>query len=57
MLLDEPTEVIQPSIVEQITEILRAPWARQMLTIVLVEQKLDFIAVLAGQVHLIQRAS
>ena len=55
LLLDEPTEGIQPSIIEEIIEILRAIAARRTLTIVLVEQKLDFISALAGQVHLIQR--
>jgi urea ABC transporter ATP-binding protein UrtE len=55
MLLDEPTEGIQPSIVEEIVDILRALSANRMLTIVLVEQKLDFIAALASSVYLIQR--
>ena len=55
MLLDEPTEGIQPSIIDAIVEILKSLVARRMLTVVLVEQKLDFIAAVASRVHLIQR--
>ena len=38
LLLDEPTEGIQPSIIEEIGETLAAPRDRMHLTIVLVEQ-------------------
>ena len=55
LLLDEPTEGIQPSIVEEIVEILKTLQARRKLTVVLVEQNLDFIAELSQRVLIIQR--
>ena len=55
ILLDEPTEGIQPSIVEQIAEMLDALRAARGLTIVLVEQNLDFVASLSNRVLLIQK--
>jgi ABC-type phosphate/phosphonate transport system ATPase subunit len=44
ILLDEPTEGIQPSIIEEIVETLQVVKKRRELSIVLVEQNLDFIA-------------
>ena len=55
ILLDEPTEGIQPSIVEQIAEMLGALRAARALTIVLVEQNLDFVAGLSNRVLIIQK--
>ena len=55
ILLDEPTEGIQPSIVEQIAENLAALRAAHGLTVVLVEQNLDFTAALSTRVLLIQK--
>ena len=55
ILLDEPTEGIQPSIVEEIIEILKSLQARRKLTVVLVEQNLEFIATLSQRVLIIQR--
>ncbi|MEM9048231.1 MAG: ABC transporter ATP-binding protein [Pseudomonadota bacterium] len=55
MLLDEPTEGIQPSIIDEIAETLEKLTARGDLTIVLVEQNLDFITSLAGRVYTISR--
>ena len=55
LLLDEPTEGIQPSIIEEIIEILQGLRTSRNLTIVLVEQNLDFIASLSQRVHIIQR--
>ncbi len=55
ILLDEPTEGIQPSIVEQIAEMLEALRAARALTIVLVEQNLDFVAGLSNRVLIIQK--
>ncbi|MFO1056152.1 MAG: ABC transporter ATP-binding protein [Dongiaceae bacterium] len=55
LLLDEPTEGIQPSIIEEIVERLRALRARRGLTIVLVEQNLDFIRALSERVLIIQK--
>jgi len=42
LLLDEPTEGIQPSVVEEIERILRRIHLEKKVTILLVEQKLDF---------------
>lgn len=55
MLLDEPTEGIQPSIVSEIADVLKSLSLRRDLTIVLVEQKLDFIAALSQRVYVMQR--
>lgn len=54
MLLDEPTEGIQPSILEEIVDTLKALRERG-LSLVLVEQNLDFIAALSGRVLIIQK--
>ncbi len=42
LLLDEPTEGIQPSIVQEIERILKRIHQEKKLTILLVEQKIDF---------------
>jgi ABC-type branched-subunit amino acid transport system ATPase component len=55
VLLDEPTEGIQPSIVEEIVETLRSLRATHGLTMILVEQDLQFIAALADRVLIIQK--
>ncbi|HKY95353.1 MAG TPA: ABC transporter ATP-binding protein [Kiloniellales bacterium] len=55
LMLDEPTEGIQPSIVEEIVEILKGIRQRRGLTVIVVEQDLDFIAALSERVHVIQR--
>ncbi|MGR3481195.1 ABC transporter ATP-binding protein [Salipiger marinus] len=53
MLLDEPTEGIQPSIIDEISETLAALTRRIDITIVLVEQNLDFITGLSNRVYAI----
>jgi len=55
ILLDEPTEGVQPSIIQEISEVLRKLQASQDLTIVLVEQNLDFIVGLASRIYTISR--
>ncbi len=55
LLLDEPTEGIQPSIVEKIQAQLQALTAALGLTVLLVEQNLQFIAALAERVLIIQK--
>ena len=55
ILLDEPTEGIQPSIIEEIIEILLELKSRSGLTIVLVEQNLEFIRRLSDRVLIIQK--
>jgi len=55
ILLDEPTEGIQPSIIDEIIEILLRLKTRRGLTIVLVEQNLEFIRRLSDRVLIIQK--
>jgi ABC-type branched-subunit amino acid transport system ATPase component len=55
LLLDEPTEGIQPSIIEEIVERLMMLRDRRGLTVVLVEQNLDFIRALSQRVLIIQK--
>lgn len=55
LLLDEPTEGIQPSIVAAMIERLYDLRIRYNLSILLVEQNLDFIRGLANRALLIQR--
>src|SRR5438046_8990819 len=50
VLLDEPTEGIQPSIIEEIVETLQRLRAQSGLTMTLVEQNLDFIAALSQRI-------
>ncbi|MCQ4159297.1 ABC transporter ATP-binding protein [Roseomonas sp. GC11] len=57
VLLDEPTEGIQPSINEEIVETLLALRRSRDITILLVEQKLDFIAALAQRILIIQKGA
>jgi len=55
VLLDEPTEGVQPSIIDEIIDTLRSLQATRNLTMVLVEQNLDFIAALSKTVRIIQK--
>ncbi len=55
LLLDEPTEGIQPSIIDEIVETLRRLRQKSGLTTILVEQNLDFIAALSERILIIQK--
>ena len=55
LLLDEPTEGIQPSIVQAMAERIRGLRAARGLSVLLVEQNLDFIRALSDRVLLIHR--
>jgi branched-chain amino acid transport system ATP-binding protein len=57
ILLDEPTEGIQPSIVEAIAETLARLRATRGVTLVVVEQHLDFVAALSGRVLVLQKGA
>lgn len=57
ILLDEPTEGIQPSIIDEIVETLQRLRARSRLTMILVEQNLDFIASLSQRILIIQKGT
>jgi urea ABC transporter ATP-binding protein UrtE len=57
LLLDEPTEGIQPSIVDEILEILTGLHHHQGLAIIVVEQSLDFIRSLSQRTLLIEKGA
>ncbi|NWJ45509.1 MAG: ABC transporter ATP-binding protein [Chloroflexi bacterium] len=55
LLLDEPTEGVQPSIVDQIAEIIRRINTEKNITVLLVEQNLDFAVHLALRAILVDK--
>jgi urea transport system ATP-binding protein len=55
LLLDEPTEGIQPSIIKDIGRVIRLLASRKTMAIVLVEQYYDFAAELADQYLVMER--
>ena len=55
LLLDEPTEGIQPSIIKDIGRVIRGLADRGTMAIVLVEQYFDFARALADRFILLQR--
>lgn len=55
MLLDEPTEGIQPSIIEEIEETLRTIVAEANLTILVVEQNLEFLGAVSNRLMILER--
>jgi len=55
LLLDEPTEGIQPSIIKDIGRVIRTLAARGTMAIVLVEQYYDFAESLADQFLVMER--
>ncbi|MDB5082857.1 MAG: urea transporter, ATP-binding protein UrtE [Chloroflexi bacterium] len=57
LLLDEPTEGIQPSIVLEIEELLISLKQRSNLTILLVEQYLDFALAVADYCYVMEHGS
>jgi urea transport system ATP-binding protein len=57
LILDEPTEGIQPNIIQQIGEVIRALRSRGDMAIVLVEQYFDFAFDLADQITGMRRGA
>ncbi len=57
VLLDEPTEGIQPSIIEEIMDTLRELGRSRGLTVLLVEQNLNFIASLSRRVLILKKGT
>ena len=55
LMLDEPTEGIQPSIIKDIGRVIRMLAERKTMAIVLVEQYYDFAAELADQYLVMER--
>jgi urea transport system ATP-binding protein len=57
LLLDEPTEGIQPSIIDEIVDALQRLRDTSGLTMILVEQNLDFIAAMSQRILIIQKGT
>ncbi|HVT87658.1 MAG TPA: urea ABC transporter ATP-binding subunit UrtE [Tepidisphaeraceae bacterium] len=57
LLLDEPTEGIQPNIIQQIGQVLRQLVTERNMTIVLVEQYLDFVREFGDYFYIMNRGS
>jgi urea transport system ATP-binding protein len=57
LLLDEPTEGIQPSVIQQIGSVLQYLKAKGDMAIILVEQYFEFAFGLADQVYVFRRGS
>lgn len=57
LILDEPTEGIQPSIIEQIGDTLRVLKAEGRLAILLVEQYVDFCRAVADRYYALDRGA
>jgi urea transport system ATP-binding protein len=55
LLLDEPTEGIQPNVIQQIGDVLKRLVAERALTIVMVEQYLDFVKEIGDRFYLMDR--
>ena len=57
MLLDEPTEGIQPSIVQEIEDTLRRINGEKGITIIVVEQKIEFARKLAQKFFIMEKGA
>ena len=55
MLLDEPTEGIQPSIAQEIAQVLRKLVSEKGISILLVEQKIDFASQVSDYYYFMDR--
>ncbi len=55
MLFDEPTEGIQPSIVQEIEQTLKRINEEKGITVVVVEQKIDFVRQLAQRFFMMEK--
>jgi len=55
LILDEPTEGIQPNVVAEIGEVIRKLNREIGLTVLLVEQKLPFVRKVAGRFYILDR--
>ncbi len=53
LLLDEPTEGIQPNIIQQIGQVLRRLVDEMAMTVVLVEQYLDFVREIGDHTYIL----
>lgn len=55
LVLDEPTEGIQPNVVREIGEVIKRLNREQGLTVLLVEQKLPFARQVASHFHILEK--
>jgi urea ABC transporter ATP-binding protein UrtE len=55
LLLDEPSEGIQPSIVADIADIIASAARERGIAVLVAEQNLDFVARVAAEVHVIDK--
>ena len=55
LLLDEPTEGIQPNVIQQIGSVLKRLVTEKGMTIVMVEQYLDFVKEIGDRFYLMDR--
>ena len=55
LVLDEPTEGIQPNIVSQIADVINHLCTEEGLTILVVEQKLKFVRKVADNFHILEK--
>jgi urea transport system ATP-binding protein len=57
LLLDEPTEGIQPNIIQQIGHVIEHLKSKGSIAIVMVEQYFDFAYTLADQIYVLRRGA
>ncbi|PQP82835.1 urea ABC transporter ATP-binding subunit UrtE [Paenibacillus sp. PCH8] len=57
LLLDEPTEGIQPSIVEDIRQVILQLKAKGELSVLLVEQSIDFVSSAADYIYVMDKGA
>jgi urea transport system ATP-binding protein len=57
VLLDEPTEGIQPSIVHELGDVIRRLYTEEKVSVLLVEQKLPFARRVASRFFLMERGT
>ncbi|WP_102348136.1 urea ABC transporter ATP-binding subunit UrtE [Bacillus sp. Marseille-P3661] len=57
LLLDEPTEGIQPNIVAEIQDVIRDIKKKSQTSMILVEQNLDFAKIVADYIYVIDHGS
>lgn len=55
LILDEPTEGIQPSIIKDISSVIKRLKKKREMSIILVEQYLDFVLDLADYLYVIEK--
>ncbi|MFZ5868744.1 MAG: urea ABC transporter ATP-binding subunit UrtE [Thermodesulfobacteriota bacterium] len=57
LLLDEPTEGIQPNVIEKIGEVLQHLVSERGVTVVMVEQYLDFVRAVGNSFYIMNRGA